>query len=109
VATDCLKRAAGLLNEQDPAEAARIMGRAADRAAAIGDIVVAAQAYLDAAYGLSHCHPSLTPGRYDVPAGEMEQVRSWVEKARLLSFSPYLTVAQREGITRRLGAGCVPQ
>jgi hypothetical protein len=109
VGVDCLKRAAGLLNEHDPAEAARLMGKAADRAAASGDIVVAAHAYLDAAYGLSHCRPSATPGRYDHSRQEVEQIRGWVESARLLSFSPYLTVAQREGITRRLGAGCTPE
>jgi hypothetical protein len=108
VAVECLKRAAGLLNEQDPREAAKIMGKAADRAATVGNIVVAAHAYLDAAYGLSHCSPSAVPGRYEVPAGEMEQIRAWVEKARLLSYSPYLTVAQREQIVHRLGAGCMP-
>jgi hypothetical protein len=67
----------------DEARGRKLMVQSAERALAIGDIVQAATAFIEAAYIASELR--------DFPSA-----REYVSKARLLAHSPMLTGAQRE-------------
>src|SRR5690606_10379671 len=70
---------------EQPAEAARLIATAADRAHAMGDIVTAANAYLDAAAALVQAYPSKR-----MPTTEYARVQMWIGKAADLANSPHL-------------------
>ena len=71
--------------------AAELMERAADEAHAAGDVVRAANAYIDASF-LAQA------------AGNHLKVPELVKKAQLLTSSPLLAASERESILRRIAA-----
>jgi hypothetical protein len=88
-AVEALVMAANLFNyAHQPISARRIMEDAADRALATGDVVVAAQAYTNAAFLAQK-------------VGNVDEMKRLARKAILLSDSPLLMPEQRQDIRNR--------
>jgi len=88
-AVEALVMAANLFNyAQQPINARNIMEDAADRALAIGDVLVAAQAYTNAAFLAQK-------------VGNLDEMKRLGRKAILLSDSPLLGTEQRQEIRGR--------
>jgi hypothetical protein len=74
---------------QDFSRARSLMVRAADEAAATGDVITAAHSYVDAAFLARQ-------------AGEPENIEPLVRKAEMLAASPLIDRADRNGILVRI-------
>jgi hypothetical protein len=91
-----LRTAAFYLSYSKPAQAAELLVIAAERALARGDIITAANSYLDAA-------AAVTEGQgYRVSPEQYNQVERWLMRAAMLAESPLLDSADREILMRRL-------
>lgn len=91
-------RAAGMYLAYDrPARAAELLVEAAERALAMGDVVTAANSYIDAA-------GALTGARYrTTSAQDIGKARSWMSQAATLATLPEFSDAERERVLRRVG------
>jgi len=96
MAVTSLRTAAFYLSYSKPAQAAELLVIAAERALARGDIITAANSYLDAA-------AALTEGQdYRVSPEQYQQIERWLIRAAMLAESPLLQPEDRDILMRRL-------
>jgi hypothetical protein len=95
---ESMRTAALYMSHTRPAQAAQIMTDAADRALAAGDVITAANSYLDAASMLIQSN-----GSRGLTAEGFGRVQNLINQARNLADSPLLSNADRERILRRSG------
>lgn len=94
-AVESLRTAALYLAYAKPRQASEMMVQAAERALAYGDVVTAAESYLDAASTM------VRDGR--TTASDFARVESWIARARTLAESPLLTAVDKDRIIQRAG------
>jgi hypothetical protein len=91
-----LRAAAMFRSHSDSDEAAELFSRAAERALAQGDVITAANSYIDAA-------SALTEGRsYRVSPAQFQQIERWMIQATMLAESPLIDAADRALLLRRI-------
>ena len=93
-----LRTAAMYYSYIDVARAADLMSTAADRAMAIGDVLTAANSYLDAAAILVHnsSNNRMTPS-------DFARVQIWIGQASAVADFPQLPLAEAERLRQRVG------